>query len=67
MDSEGNIYIFKNHPDPETFIKDYDLVEIPEEELPVVANLSTKEKKEWYNSRKAAVQRKGAIQDSTGF
>ena len=53
MDSEGNIYIFKNHPDPETFIKDYDLVEIPEEELPVVANLDTKAKKEWYNSRKA--------------
>lgn len=55
MDSEGNIYLFKNHPDPATFIEEYDLVEIPEEELPVVANMSQADKKSWYKEKKAEI------------
>ena len=55
MDSEGNIYLFSNHPNPQKFIEDYDLVEIPEEELPVVMNMNQKDKKKWYKENKVTV------------
>jgi len=48
MDSEGNIFLFKNHPNPEAFIAERDLVVIPDEELPRLMNADTKTRKQWY-------------------
>lgn len=53
MDSEGNIYSFKNHPDPQKFMEEYDLVDIADEDLPVIANMTHEDRKKWYKERKA--------------
>lgn len=52
MDSEGNIYLYEKHPDPEAFISEYDLVNIPDDEFSEVVNLSTQDRIAWYHKNK---------------
>ena len=54
MDSEGNIYMLnlQTEEDRARIVEELELVLVPEEELPRVANLSQKEKKAWYKEHK---------------
>ena len=52
LDSDGNIYLFKNHPDPDAFVAEYDLAVIPDDEFSRVSNMSQQEKRNWYTAQK---------------
>jgi hypothetical protein len=53
MDSEGNIFYFSKHPNPEEFIAERDLVVIPEDKLTELTNADTKTRKQWYAENKS--------------
>lgn len=52
MDEHGNIFNYEKHPDPESFIAERKLVNIPDDELTEVVNLSTQDRIAWYHKNK---------------
>ena len=53
MDEHGNIYLLEKNPRKAEVIEEMKLVEIPEEELPRVYNLSEKDRIKWYREHKS--------------